>query len=219
MVGVAARFGYAHPMADLQTSSTESGAREGRVCGARFQRRRLGPVLRSPTTLPRDRRSQVNEPLRASPKDRFRKAEGQGLWILVPCRLCGAPAELWQRWSHDDVWDSFGACTNLEDVDGEACVFHLPDSVHFYRQRKFDAVRYWNLIMGPRSALAEEGSGIEPPSLAELREEADYVEANNYAVERWSNGVFFDEAPSGEGTEVPEEAVAVKIAELFRTFF
>jgi hypothetical protein len=85
-------------------------------------------------------------------KDRFRKVESNTPWRLLPCRLCGSPAELWQRWLRDDVWESFGACTNLEDVDGEACLFNLPDDPHFYKARKTDAVRHWNLIMGPRGA-------------------------------------------------------------------
>lgn len=89
-------------------------------------------------------------PRPTSSKERFRKVESNTSWRLVPCRLCGSPAELWQRWRRDDVWDSFGACTNLEDVDGEPCLFHLPDSPHFYRDRKTDAVRYWNLMMGSR---------------------------------------------------------------------
>ncbi len=83
-------------------------------------------------------------------KDRFRQAERQ--LDLAPCRLCGSAAELWQHWLRDDVWESFGACTNLEDVDGEPCHFHLPDSPHFYRERRTDAAKYWNLIMGPRAA-------------------------------------------------------------------
>jgi len=56
-------------------------------------------------------------------------------------------------------------------------------------------------------------------SLTELREHADYVEAQGYTLERWGNGTYFVEAPNGEGTEVPEEAVAGAIAELFRRFF
>jgi hypothetical protein len=90
-------------------------------------------------------------------KDRFRKVESNTPWRLIPCRLCGSPAELWQRWRRDDVWDSFGCCTNIEDVDGEACLFGLPDDPHFYRDRKTDAVRHWNLIMGPRGAHETNG--------------------------------------------------------------
>jgi len=84
-----------------------------------------------------------------TPNDKFRKVEKHH-FILLPCKLCGAPAELWQRWRWEDIWDSFGCCTNLEDVDGEACLFHLPDDMHFYRERKVDAVKHWNLLMGPR---------------------------------------------------------------------
>lgn len=83
-------------------------------------------------------------------KDEFRRATRQ--IDLLPCRLCGTRAELWQRWVRDDVWESFGACTNPEDVDGEECQFHLPDSPHFYHERRTDAAQYWNLIMGPRSS-------------------------------------------------------------------
>jgi hypothetical protein len=90
------------------------------------------------------------------PPDRFRKVEKcLPSWLLLPCRLCGSPAELWQRWRRADVWDSFGACTNLEDVDGEACLFHLPDSPHFYKERKIEAVTYWNLMMGPRATVEQ----------------------------------------------------------------
>lgn len=92
------------------------------------------------------------------PADRYRKvvSEVHANWLLLPCRFCGHPAELWQRWEHDDVWFSFGCCTNHEDVDGETCTFHLPDSVHFYRSRKIDAVNYWNLMMGPREPLTDD---------------------------------------------------------------
>lgn len=92
------------------------------------------------------------------PIDRFRKVEHH-TFTLLPCRLCGAPAELWQRSAYDDVWVSFGCCTNLEDVDGEACLFHLPDSEFFYRPRKKDAIEYWNLIMGPRETCIYAGCG------------------------------------------------------------
>jgi hypothetical protein len=84
------------------------------------------------------------------PSDRYRKIDG--VQSLVPCRFCGHPAELWQRWQEADIWYAFGACTNLEDVDGQPCTFHLPDSQDFYHPRKADAIRYWNLMMGPRSA-------------------------------------------------------------------
>lgn len=56
-------------------------------------------------------------------------------------------------------------------------------------------------------------------SISELREQADYVEAQGYTLERWPDGLYFIEAPNGEGTEVPEEAVAGVLAELFRKFF
>ena len=69
---------------------------------------------------------------------------------MLPCRLCGGSAELWQRWEKEDVWHTLVCCSNLEDVDGEPCHFHMPDPVAFYRPRKRDAISYWNLIMGPR---------------------------------------------------------------------
>jgi len=97
-------------------------------------------------------------PRPAPSKEQLRRAARQ--IDLLPCRLCGSPVELWQRWVRDDVWESFGACTNLEDVDGEACQFHLPDSPHFYRERRTDAAQYWNLIMGPRSS--DETTAITP---------------------------------------------------------
>lgn len=98
----------------------------------------------------------------SQPADRFRKVRSNVPWNLLPCRFCGSPAELWQRWERDDIWCSFGACTNLEDVDGEACLFHLPDSPHFYRDRKMDAVRYWNLMMGSRSPVETSPPRIGP---------------------------------------------------------
>lgn len=95
-------------------------------------------------------------PVQGQPVDRFRKVGSDVTPRLLPCRFCGHPAELWQRWEHDDVWFSFGACTNLEDVDGEPCMFHLPDAVAFYLPRKVEAIRYWNLMMGPRDPITDE---------------------------------------------------------------
>ena len=59
----------------------------------------------------------------------------------------------------------------------------------------------------------------ELPSLSELRETAFIMRAEGYALEFWSNGTWFIEAPSGEGTEVTEEAVAGALASLFKIFF
>lgn len=56
-------------------------------------------------------------------------------------------------------------------------------------------------------------------TIEQLRESADYVEAGGYTVERWHNGIYFIEAPNGEGTEVPEEAIGGMLAQLFRQFF
>lgn len=112
----------------------------------------------------------------SKPADQFRKATRQ--IELLRCRLCGSRAELWQRWLRDDIWQSFGACTNLEDVDGEACSFHLPDSEHFYCERKVEAARYWNLIMGPRGAVETQpvGSRDDVP-LKALQKLLDAVDA------------------------------------------
>lgn len=59
----------------------------------------------------------------------------------------------------------------------------------------------------------------EPLSITELRASAQYVEVQGYTLEWWADGTYFIEAPNGEGTEVPEEAVAGALAELFRKFF
>lgn len=96
----------------------------------------------------------MTTPEQVPPPDRFRKVEKViPAWLLLPCKLCGSPAELWQRWLKDDIWMSFGCCSNLEDVDGEPCHFHLPDAQEFYHERKIEAVTYWNLIMGPRAVV------------------------------------------------------------------
>jgi hypothetical protein len=89
------------------------------------------------------------------PEDRYRLAPDRlSLYCLVPCKLCGAPAQLWQRWLHDDVWHTFGACSNVDDMDGEPCLFNLPESEFFYHERKTDAEQYWNRMMGPRPLKA-----------------------------------------------------------------
>ena len=82
--------------------------------------------------------------------DRYRKIQADpAACLLLPCKLCGSPAELWQRWYETDIWHSFVTCTNLEDVDGEGCIFHFPPEP-YYKERKIEAVDYWNLMMGPR---------------------------------------------------------------------
>jgi hypothetical protein len=97
----------------------------------------------------------MNEPIKhdnklASPKDGYRRAARQ--IDLLRCKLCGSRAELYQRWVRDDVWETYGSCTNDEDVDGEPCQFGVPESSRFYSERRVEAARYWNLMMGPRLA-------------------------------------------------------------------
>lgn len=123
----------------------------------------------------------------SKPADQFRKAERQ--IDLLPCRLCGSPAELWQRWLRDDIWQSFGACTNREDVDGEACHFLLPDSPHFYRDRRKDAALYWNLIMGPRDAIETQPVGSSDLVEALLD---TYKEAHRQPFNVQTNVAFMD---------------------------
>lgn len=71
---------------------------------------------------------------------------------LLPCRMCGFPAQIWQRWQREDIWYTYVSCSNDEDVDGQECVFAPPGRGEFYCERKADAFRYWNLMMGPRPA-------------------------------------------------------------------
>lgn len=59
----------------------------------------------------------------------------------------------------------------------------------------------------------------EPLSISELEATAARMRAGSYELRLWSNGTYFLEAPSGEGTEVPEEAVEGAFADLFRRFF
>lgn len=59
----------------------------------------------------------------------------------------------------------------------------------------------------------------EMRTITELRHDAKRIDAQHYVLEIWPNGTYFVESPSGEGTEVPEEAVAGALAQLFRTFF
>lgn len=56
-------------------------------------------------------------------------------------------------------------------------------------------------------------------SITELQAMAKKVDAQHWELQAWPNGIYFVEAPSGEGTEVPEEAVVGALAELFRIFF
>lgn len=60
---------------------------------------------------------------------------------------------------------------------------------------------------------------MEKLSISELEAGATGLSAQGYDIEQWSNGTWFVRTPQGEGTEVPEEAVAGAIAELFRKFF
>lgn len=59
----------------------------------------------------------------------------------------------------------------------------------------------------------------KPMTISELRRRAKYFRCEGYTLEFWANGTWFIEAPSGEGTEVPEEAVAGVLAQLFNKFF
>lgn len=61
-----------------------------------------------------------------------------------------------------------------------------------------------------------ESAGV---TITELTSTAVGVDAQGYRIEIWNNGIYFVYAPNGEGTEVPEEAVAGVLAELFRKFF
>lgn len=56
-------------------------------------------------------------------------------------------------------------------------------------------------------------------TITELQAMAKKIDAQHYELQFWPNGIYFVEAPNGEGTEVPEEAVAGALAQLFRTFF
>lgn len=59
----------------------------------------------------------------------------------------------------------------------------------------------------------------EPVSISELEATATRIPAEGYELRLWRDGTYFIEAPSGEGTSVPEEAVAGALADLFRKFF
>lgn len=59
----------------------------------------------------------------------------------------------------------------------------------------------------------------KPLAITELRRQSKEVSAQGYTLEYWPDGTYFVEAPSGEGTQVAEEAVAGVLAELFRKFF
>ena len=56
-------------------------------------------------------------------------------------------------------------------------------------------------------------------SISELVTNARAIRAQGFTLQYWANGTYFVEQPNGEGTEVPEEAVAGVFAELFRKFF
>lgn len=59
----------------------------------------------------------------------------------------------------------------------------------------------------------------DPMSITELEARAHKVAAQGFELRAWPNGMYLVESPSGEATEVPEEAVAGALAELFRRFF
>ena len=59
----------------------------------------------------------------------------------------------------------------------------------------------------------------ETVSITGLEASAKVIEAQNYALRLWVNGTYLVRHPSGEATEVPEEAVAGALDKLFRKFF
>lgn len=59
----------------------------------------------------------------------------------------------------------------------------------------------------------------EQRTITELVETAWTIGAEGYQLQLWRNGTYFIESPGGEGTEVPEGAVAGALATLFKTFF
>lgn len=60
---------------------------------------------------------------------------------------------------------------------------------------------------------------MEPLSITELRKRARFLRVEGYTLEFWPNGTWFLEAPSGEGTELPEAAIGGAFAKLFKKFF
>ena len=65
----------------------------------------------------------------------------------------------------------------------------------------------------------EDHRTTEQLSLSELMDGAVGLSAQGYDLEQWSNGTWFVRTQQGEGAEVPEEAVAGALADLFRRFF
>lgn len=59
----------------------------------------------------------------------------------------------------------------------------------------------------------------EPMTITELEARAIRIRADGYELRRWPNGTYLVEAPSGEATEVPEEALGGVLARLFEQFF
>lgn len=57
------------------------------------------------------------------------------------------------------------------------------------------------------------------PSITELEANAVRIRAGSHELRLWPDGTYFLEAPTGEGTELPEEAIEGAFAELFRRFF
>lgn len=56
-------------------------------------------------------------------------------------------------------------------------------------------------------------------TITELVDSAVRIESGGYSVERWDNGVLFVNAPSGEGTQIPEYAMTAALTVLFKDFF
>lgn len=72
---------------------------------------------------------------------------------------------------------------------------------------------------GPCNKVVRGMSMAEPHTISEFEATAMRIPAEGYELRLWRNGIYFIEAPSGEGTSVPEEAVAGALAKLFKTFF
>lgn len=56
-------------------------------------------------------------------------------------------------------------------------------------------------------------------SISEFEATAKCIRAGGFELRYWANGTYLVRWPGGESTEVPEEAIAGVLAELFRKFF
>ena len=55
--------------------------------------------------------------------------------------------------------------------------------------------------------------------ISQLIAEGAEIQCGGYTLQRWSNGIYFVEQPSGEGTEIDQDALAAKLRELFEEHF